>query len=737
MLHIARGALYAFFTPDHIAFGGRIREHEPAGGVGAEGFNDVVGVHHIAFGFRHLLDGADSDLGAALEHGGAASTRARLDLDVAGLHPLAIRSLIGLVNHHALGEQALEGLRKAQMAGRLHGPREEARIEEMQDRVFDATDVLIDRQPVIGHRLVGGALLVPGIGEAGEIPGRIHEGVHGVRLAPGGLAAVGAGDVLPAGVVVQRIAGHVQLHILRQLDGQRLFRRRNNIAGLAMDHGDRAAPVALARNAPIAQAEVHLPRRLGLAADINSFEAFGDLLLRRRDGHAIKEPGVDHAPVAVIGHNGHDEAGGVLPLRANHGDIPEPIRVDEVQVALVMGGAAENGAGSIFHEHEVGDVDRYLPIGIEGMGDAHAGVETLLLGCLQRGHRSAHAPTLGDEGRELRISLGHLGRQRMIRGHRHEAGAKERVRAGGVDLKLGLARRRRCRIDSEPNQKPLGAPNPVLLHQPNLFRPAIEGVERVEQVLREIRDLEEPLGQLALLNQCARAPAAPVDDLLIGEHGLVHRIPVHLGFLAVDEASLQEIQEHGLLVLVIAGIAGRDLARPVQGKAHAFQLPAHGRDIGVGPGSRVTLVQPRRVFGGHAEGVPAHGMQHIETLGPAIARDDIAHGVVAHMAHVDAARRIGKHLQHIIFGARIIVPALERLTALPKLLPLGFGLTGVVAFGMHVRYRSDSVQMPENRGNEHHFGGMVNGFAPHAGLMDANPSGAKTYDGPGSPLRIP
>ena len=58
------------------------------------------------------------------------------------------RVLVGLVHHHALREQARERLVEADMAGRLHGAGEEARIEQVQDRVLDAADILVDRQPV-------------------------------------------------------------------------------------------------------------------------------------------------------------------------------------------------------------------------------------------------------------------------------------------------------------------------------------------------------------------------------------------------------------------------------------------------------------------------------------------------------------------------------------------------------------------------------------------------------------
>src|SRR6185436_12431302 len=44
-------------------------------------------------------------------------------------------------------------------------------------------------------------------------------------------------------------------------------------------------------------------------------------------------------------------------------------------------------------------------------------------------------------------------------------------------------------------------------------------------------------------------------------------------------------------------------------------------------------------------------------------------------------RRIGEHLQHVIFRPRVIVPRLEDAALVPDLLPAGLGLAGVVAVG--------------------------------------------------------
>ena len=182
---------------------------------------------------------------------------------------------------------------------------------------------------------------------------------------------------------------------------------------------------------------------------------------------------------------------------------------------------------------------------------------------------------------------------------------------------------------------------------------------------------------------CARAPAAPVDHLLVGEHRLVDGIPIDLRFLARDQASGKKIEEQLLLVLIISGIAGRDLARPVERKAHRLQLRPHGGDIGVGPFRRTGVVLHGGVLRRQSERVPAHRVEDIEAPRAPIARHHVAHGVVAHMAHMDAPRRIGEHLEHIVFRARIVVFRLEDLRVRPGFPPFGLGFAHVISFGPH------------------------------------------------------
>ena len=209
--------------------------------------------------------------------------------------------------------------------------------------------------------------------------------------------------------------------------------------------------------------------------------------------------------------------------------------------------------------------------------------------------------------------------------------------------------------------------------------------------------------QLALLDDRARAPAAAVDHLLVGEHGVVDRVPVDLRLLARDEARGEKVEEQLLLVPVVARVAGRDLARPVERQAHRLQLRPHRVDVGVGPGRRMGVVLHRGVFRRHAEGVPAHRMQDVVAAGAPEARDHVAHRVVAHVPHMDAARRIREHLEHVVFRPRIGVQRLEDARLRPGLAPFRLGFAHVVAFRTHRRMVSSGVVLMDLRRDKSRF----------------------------------
>ncbi len=452
-----------------------------------------------------------------------------------------------------------------------------------------------------------------------------------------------------------------------------------------MDHRDRAAPVTLARNAPVTQAEVHLALAHRAAIDRLGGEAVGDFLERRLRLHAVEKARIDHHAIIGEGFLGDLEGRGIRTFRHHNRRHRQAVFVGEIQVALVARGAAENRARAVIHQHEIGHIDRQRPFRIEGMAHAHARVETLLLRRLQRRSRGAHAAAFVAECGKLGIVGGQCLRQRMIGGNRHEGRAEQRVGPGRVDLQLIHALRRRLFGQSPADQHAFRTADPVALHQAHLFRPLVEIVDGIDQVLRVIGDLEEPLRQLALLDFRAGAPAATVDHLFVGKHGLIHRVPVDLGGLARHQPLLEEIDKQHLLAVIVIHVTGGELAAPVERQTERLQLIAHHRDVLIGPLLGVHLVLHRRVFRRHAERVPAHRVQHIVAPGALVARDHIAHRVIARVADVNAPGRIGEHLEHIVFRPPVIIAGLEQLCLVPGFLPAGFCDTGIVTFGCHGR----------------------------------------------------
>ena len=188
---------------------------------------------------------------------------------------------------------------------------------------------------------------------------------------------------------------------------------------------------------------------------------------------------------------------------------------------------------------------------------------------------------------------------------------------------------------------------------------------------------------LALLDQRTGAPAAPVDDLLVGEHGQIDRIPVHDAGLLVGDALLEHAQEQPLVPLVVVGVAGGQLTRPVDGQAQRLQLALHVGDVVARPLGRRHAVGHGGVLGRQAESVPAHGLQHVAALHAHEAREHVADGVVAHMAHVQPARGVGKHGQAVEFLAGRVFVGDKGALRVPVSLRAAFDSGRVVTFLHH------------------------------------------------------
>ena len=197
---------------------------------------------------------------------------------------------------------------------------------------------------------------------------------------------------------------------------------------------------------------------------------------------------------------------------------------------------------------------------------------------------------------------------------------------------------------------------PVGLHGAHALGPTRQMVQRIAQLIGKRRDAQVVHGDLALFDQRAGAPAAPVYDLFISEHGLIDRVPIDHAGAAISDALFQHAQEQPLVPAVVIGITSGQFARPVDGQTQRLQLPTHIGDVVASPLGRRHTIGHGGVFGRQTEGIPAHGLQHIAALHAHEARQHIADGVVAHMAHVQTSRRVREHGQAIkLFAGRVLV----------------------------------------------------------------------------------
>ncbi len=383
----------------------------------------------------------------------------------------------------------------------------------------------------------------------------------------------------------------------------------------------------------------------------------------RVDGRLLRE--------AVVLAGMHARAGLLVPGLPRVGGVGLAVHVDDLpdgqavllregEVALVVARHRHHRALAVAHEHVVADphLDRFLR---EGVQHEEPGGHPLLLHRGEVGLHHAALLALLDEGGERRVGLRGFGRERVFGRHGGEGDAHDRVGAGGVDLEAkgshpvrtgtpaighaprGLFGVGQRELDAE------GAADPVALHLLHLLGPA-QAVQRVDQLVGVLRDPQVPHGDLALLDRRARAPALAVDHLLVGEHGLVDRVPVHRARLLVGDALLAQAQEEPLVPAVVGGRAGGHLARPVDREPERLELALHVGDVLPGPLRGRHAVRHGGVLGGQAEGVPAHGLQDVEALHAQVVVERVVDRVVAHVPHVQLARRVGEHPHVEVLG---------------------------------------------------------------------------------------
>ena len=256
----------------------------------------------------------------------------------------------------------------------------------------------------------------------------------------------------------------------------------------------------------------------------------------------------------------------------------------------------------------------------------------------------------------------------------------------------------------EVHFRPFRFADPVALKQLDGFRP-VQGLQFVNQAFRVVRDAQHPLAQGAAFHMVALG--FPFLHLLVGKHGAQVRGPVDGGFRHIGQAALVDFLPAQALGFqlgdgarlfqfpVVVGVVKPqkdplgpahvfmvrrgDFPVPVIGEAQHFELAAEvvnvleGGDGGVLPGLNGVLLRRK------AEGVPSHGVKHVEAIHALEARHDVRGRVPFRVPHVQArAAGVGEHVQHVVFGPGSVkafvsgIVYFKGFPFIPDLLPFGF-----------------------------------------------------------------
>ena len=208
----------------------------------------------------------------------------------------------------------------------------------------------------------------------------------------------------------------------------------------------------------------------------------------------------------------------------------------------------------------------------------------------------------------------------MLGGHNNRVRAVDRVHARREHTHT-LVRV----LDRKINERAGTFADPVALHRQHALGPAaFDLLHVIQQSLRVVGRADEPLLQIAFLHRRAATPTDAARRLLVRQHRLFLRTPIHRRVLTVDQPALQHLQEEPLIPLVVFGRMRRDLAPPVEAEAHALELRAHVRDILFRPLARMYVAFDRSLLGRLPETVPTHRMDHVAALQAFVPRQRIA-----------------------------------------------------------------------------------------------------------------
>ena len=207
-----------------------------------------------------------------------------------------------------------------------------------------------------------------------------------------------------------------------------------------MDHRNRAAPIALAAQAPVAQAVFG-----DALAPAGLFREKSTVALMASSPVASVSPAkwLTQRTFSVFGGTKASAATGQWrhPAQRRCRDHRQIVFAAEIQVALVMRRAGKDRAGAVIHQDEVGDPNRQFPLRVQRMLDADAGIIAQLSRPFRWLPRWCRPCGTRRQTRQPRpSSASNVLGNRVIGRNADKGRAQQRVGAGGIDLNRFMRR---------------------------------------------------------------------------------------------------------------------------------------------------------------------------------------------------------------------------------------------------------------------------------------------------------
>ena len=446
----------------------------------------------------------------------------------------------------------------------------------------------------------------------------------------------------------------------------------NGAALGAVDDGNGLAPITLAGEHPVPELIV----RLGLADALllQPFGNDGNGLLHRQ---AIQEAGVDHDTGVVL--QGKSSLFHVTALDHLHDVASEGLCKGPVTV--IVGRHGHNGAGAVGGQNVVGNENGNLlavyRIDATDTVQLHTGLVLIQLRALQV-RLGGGSGLIG----HYFIGIGQLVHpllHQLMLGRQHHVGrAEQRIGAGGKNQNVVAQGR------LEGDFRAVAAADPVDLLSLDPVD-VIQPLQLIDESVGILGDTQHPLTLFLADNRSTAALANTLHHFLVGQNALAAGTPVNRHLRLIGQALLVHLQENPLGPLEILGICGIDLTIPVEAVAQGLKLPAEIYDVVLRHDSGMDVILDGIVLRRQAEGVIAHGEQHVHAAHSLLPGNDVHSRVGSGMTHMETgAGGIRELHQAKEFGLVAAIDGSIELLFLPDFLPFFFNLCKFVVHFWHL-----------------------------------------------------